>query len=88
MTAYTTFGWGVLTSLGMVAALCFARYWKVTRDRFFLLFSAAFLLLAVNWMVLAIVHPQSEARHYVYVIRLCAFVLILGAIGDKNRRPS
>ena len=34
-------------------------------------------------MLLA-VSIENEMRPYVYLIRLCAFLLILGAIADKN----
>ena len=67
------------------ASLFFLRYWRQTRDRFFLFFAAAFAALAVNWLLLVVYHPSVEYRHLFYVWRLLAFGLILTAIWDKNR---
>jgi hypothetical protein len=77
--------------IGMAAAgslgvgLFFFRLWRETRDRFFALFGAAFWVLAVNWFVLVWAAPASEHRHYLYIVRLLAFLLIIVAIADKNR---
>lgn len=65
--------------------LYFLRLGHETRDRFFALFGAAFWLLAVNWGVLVWGAPASEHRHYFYLFRLAAFLLIILAIVDKNR---
>jgi hypothetical protein len=78
---------GVVSTLSVVAALFFIRYWRVSRDRFFLLFAIAFSLMAINWASVAITAPASESRHWAYVLRLVAFLLILAAIVDKNRTP-
>ena len=76
---------GVATAGAVGVGLCFLRLWRETRDRFFALFGVAFWVLALNWLVLVLVAPASEHRHYFYLIRLVAFLLILGAIVDKNR---
>jgi hypothetical protein len=70
----------------MVAGLFFARYWRATRDRFFLFFVAAFWAFALNWVGLAVVQPSEESTHWFYLLRLLAFLLIIAAIVDKNRR--
>jgi len=69
-----------------VVALFFLRFWKKTLDRLFLLFSVAFSALAVERLLLILVDPAHEWRPYVYGVRLAAFVLILAAILDKNRK--
>jgi hypothetical protein len=69
-----------------VAGLIFQRFWSVTRDRLFFFFALAFWILGVERLVLVIVEPQVEARHWVFVLRLCAYLLIVWAIIDKNRR--
>lgn len=75
------------TIMGCVfAAVFFARFWYTSRDRFFAFFSAAFVLLAVNWFGVLQLGPTTESRHLVYLLRLLAFVLIAIAIIDKNRR--
>jgi peptidoglycan/LPS O-acetylase OafA/YrhL len=69
-----------------VAALLFLRFWKVSRERLFLFFSLAFAVLGLNWFCLALFTPGEETRYYFYLLRLCAFVLIIAGIVDKNRR--
>lgn len=80
------FCWGVLAMAGLVAALIFLRYWKVTRDRLFVFFALAFTMLSINYVVLAAVDPAFEARHLIYLIRLAGFFLIMAGIVDKNRK--
>jgi len=68
-----------------VCALFFLRFWRSTADRLFVVFSAAFWLLAIQRLMLAVLDPLEEWRTSSYVMRLVAFLLILGAIVDKNR---
>jgi Family of unknown function (DUF5985) len=79
------FCWGMLTMASLVAALFFLRYWRVSGDRLFAFFAVAFAILAVNWLALAAIAPAVEAGHFVYLIRLVAFVIIIVGIIDKNR---
>lgn len=76
---------GMLAMATAAAALFFLRFWKTTRDRLFLYFALAFLILALHWAALGFLHPPAETRYYLYVPRLIAFLLIIGAIVDKNR---
>lgn len=62
----------------------FFRYWRKTGDRLFGFFAAAFLLLGIER--LSILAVSMEMQSYVYLIRFCAFLLILCAIFDKNRQ--
>jgi len=84
------FIWGALAMGCITVAAFFLKYWRASRDRFYLLFAIAFLAMAANWLVLAVAQPPRESVHYVYLIRLVGYVLILTAIVDKNRtaRPS
>jgi hypothetical protein len=82
------FLWGLLTMASAIASLLFLRYGKVTRERLFLFFSAAFLAMTFNWLGLALIEPDNEHRHIAYLLRLLAFVLILAGIIDKNVRAS
>ena len=70
----------------VVAGMFFLRYWRETQDRFFLFFVAAFWAFALNWVGLAVVQPSVESTHWFYLLRLLAFLLIIAAIVDKNRR--
>jgi hypothetical protein len=76
---------GIAAAGSLGVGLFFLRLWRETRDRFFALFGFAFWVLALNWLALVWVAPASEDRHYFYVIRLVAFLLIIAAIVDKNR---
>lgn len=80
--------WAMTAMASYGVAAFFLRFWWQTRDRLFLLFSLATFLLAIHWTVLAALDVRQEARHLVYLIRLAAFLLILGAIFDKNRARS
>ena len=75
----------VTATAAWVAGLLFLRFWRETHDRLFAMFGMAFWLLALSWALLGLFSPTDEARAYVYVLRLLAFVLIIGGIVHKNR---
>jgi len=70
-----------------VISLYFLRFWKKTRDRLFLFFAAAFVLMLIEWAVRTFASMQTASAPGVYLIRLLAFVMFIAAIVDKNRRP-
>lgn len=74
---------GALTVASFVIGLFFLRYWRATRDRLFLMFSAAFWLLGLNWTLATLARPLAL---HAYALRFLAFVLIALAVLDKNRR--
>lgn len=78
------FVWGMLTATHLVAALFFLHSWRTSRDRFFAYFAAAFAAMAAEWAALAVT-PLAHPGYYPYVVRLLAFVLIIGGIVEKNR---
>jgi Family of unknown function (DUF5985) len=71
-----------------VTGLFFLRFWRETRDRLFLIFAGAFWLLGLQRLALALSRDLVEDDTGLYLVRLFAFLLILGAIVDKNRSPS
>ena len=73
---------GILTLGYAVASLYFLRFWREARDPLFAWFSAAFAILAVQ-RVLLVTMPDQNA---LYAVRLAAFVMILVAIAQKNRK--
>lgn len=79
---------GSIFVTSLVAALFFLRFWRQSGDRLFAIFAAAFTVFAANRLVLVGLDESNEARTYVYLIRLLAFVLIAAAIIDKNRSPA
>jgi hypothetical protein len=83
----TVFLWGALAMASFVAGLIFLKFWSRTRDSLFCLFGAAFFVFALNWSLLGTTHPSEESRHYAYVVRLAAYLLILMGILIKNRKP-
>ena len=80
------FSWGALTVMSLVAAAFMFKFWTQTRTRMFALLGSAFSVLAINWAALALLQVNDESRHYVYLIRLVAFGLILAGIVDSNRQ--
>jgi MFS family permease len=69
----------------LVAGLFFLRFWRDTRDRLFLIFAVAFVILGAQRLALVLAREMLETQTGLYLIRLFAFLLILGAIVDKNR---
>lgn len=75
------------TAMGSgVIALFFLRFWNKTGDRLFALFAVAFLLLGITRLGLALSADLSEGHTLWYWVRLAAFLVIILAIVDKNRR--
>lgn len=79
---------GVICAGSLTAALFFLRFWRQTGDRLFAIFSLAFALFAASRLVLALLDEGNEARTWVYLLRLAAFILIIVAVVDKNRARS
>ena len=79
---------GVIVTASLTAAGFFWRFYRQTRDRLFLAFSAAFLIESINRMAFLVIENPSEGRPGIYLVRLVTFLLLLGAIIAKNRAPS
>jgi hypothetical protein len=77
---------GLIAMASATAALFFLRFWRDTGDRLFAIFAAAFFLLAITRLGLAVSKIHLEGHTHWYWVRLVAFLLILFAIIDKNRR--
>ena len=71
----------------LVIAGFFFRFWNESRDRLFIFFAAAFVLLGLNGPLVVLL-GESGARFALtpYLIRLLAYAIILAAIVDKNLR--
>ena len=81
----TLFISGALAAGYCVAALYFVKFWRQTGDRLFAFFAAAFVLLFLQRLALALATDLMASTDWYYVVRLLAFALILVAIIDKNR---
>lgn len=77
---------GILIAEYAAIALFFLRFWKTAGDRLFLMFSGAFAVLAVQRLVIALTREILEQQAPLYLLRLAAFVVIVVAIVDRNRR--
>lgn len=80
LTGAIAMGW-------LLAGLFFFRFWRHTRDRFFLWFALSFWLESGNRVALALVTGAGEDNPYFYGVRVIAYGLILLAIWQKNRPP-
>ncbi|HEY1386062.1 MAG TPA: DUF5985 family protein [Dongiaceae bacterium] len=76
---------GAVAMASCVATLFFLRFWRQTRDEFFLLFAAAFGLDAATRIVLGVARLSEETEPLIYLARLVTFGLIIAAIVRKNR---
>jgi uncharacterized membrane protein HdeD (DUF308 family) len=79
---------GAIAMACLIAGLFFLRFWQQSRDRFFALFAAAFLVESVNRTALALSATPSDGAPVFYCVRLLGFLLILTAIVDKNSGSS
>ena len=80
---------GLITMGFAIGGLFFLRFWRGTRDPLFLAFAAAFWLLALNQALATLLRIPREELSWIYLLRLTAFLLIIGAVLYKNldRRP-
>jgi hypothetical protein len=77
---------GALVACYVMVAVFFLRFWTTSRDRLFGIFAGAFAVLAVQRLALSLTSTLLEDQTIFYLMRLAAFVLIIIAIVDKNRR--
>jgi hypothetical protein len=78
---------GAVTLGFLVAAGFFLRFWRQTADRLFLAFAVAFVLFALNQALASWLTVVIEPASLIYALRVLGFIIILGAIVDKNARP-
>jgi len=77
---------GAIAASCFVIGLFFLRFWKDTRDKFFLFFALSFFIEAVNRMSLVLFSNLHEASPSYYFIRVISYSFIIIAILAKNRR--
>jgi hypothetical protein len=75
---------GALTMAFVIAGIYFLRFWRTTKDRLFLNFAFAFMLLALNQIVTASFGVSDERIYYAYILGILGFTMILLVIVDKN----
>jgi uncharacterized membrane protein HdeD (DUF308 family) len=75
---------GVIATSSLAVGLYFLKFWRSTRDAFFLSFGAAFIIEALNRCTFLFFERPSEGSPWIYVVRLLSLLLILAAILRKN----
>jgi hypothetical protein len=75
---------GAVAGLSFTASVFFLRFWRDTRDFFFLSFAFFFLVeLGIRIGEIFLAHP-NEGNPWMYLLRLSALLIILFAILKKN----
>lgn len=81
---------GGSTLASAAIALFFLKFWRKTGDRFFAYFAAAFAMFSLERLLFLSIDAANdiynETYTSVFVIRLLAFLLIIAAILEKNRK--
>lgn len=79
---------GVIATTSLVAGVFFLKFWKRTHDSLFLAFAIAFIVEGLNRITFLFIAKPNEGTPAIYLVRLAAFLLILGAILKKNYGPN
>jgi uncharacterized membrane protein HdeD (DUF308 family) len=75
---------GVVATCSLGAGIFFLKFWRTTRDSFFLAFAASFLIEGINRSTVLFSERPNEGSPWMYVVRLLSLLLILAAILRKN----
>jgi hypothetical protein len=75
---------GAVTVASAMVGLFFLRFWRKTRDRFFLCFALSFWIEGLGRVLEALSESLHQDMPAHYLVRLLAYALILFAIVDKN----
>jgi len=88
MSELTPFLQGAITLACFAIGIKFLKYWRLSRDRFFVWFAVAFWMFAAGWVLRAFAPDIGENNYLVFLPRLAGFLTILIGILDKNRRST
>ncbi|HEX5226712.1 MAG TPA: DUF5985 family protein [Bryobacteraceae bacterium] len=75
---------GIIAAASLTAGVFFLKFWRDTRDWFFLAFAASFIIEGLNRCGLLFLAKPNEGNPWIYLVRLLSFLLILCAILKKN----
>lgn len=84
MSLQLSFLAGAIAMGYLMAGVFFLRFWARTRDGLFLAFAGAFALMALTNALVTILEVPREEQSGFFLLRLAAFLLIIGAILGKN----
>jgi len=79
---------GLQVMVAFVIGLWFLKFWRLSRDRFFVWFAAAFWMFGLGLVVRTFDVGLSEHADLVFLPRLAGYLMILIAILDKNRQSA
>ncbi|MEK6555569.1 MAG: DUF5985 family protein [Bdellovibrionota bacterium] len=92
MTTVAIFLSGIAFATFAASGVFFLKFWKASKDPFFLFFCTACWLLALERItgllldsVFHVISIGTEAASLIYLFRLAAFALILSAVIQRNR---
>lgn len=77
---------GMIAAASLTIAAFFWRFWQRTRDRLFLYFCTAFVLMMTERIMRTLLNLDNEMAPLVYAVRLASYLVIIAGIIDKNRR--
>ena len=77
---------GAIAAMSLTAGAFFLKFWRKTRDVLFLAFGTAFIIEGLNRISVLFLERPNEGHPLIYMVRFLAFLLILAAIINKNRR--
>lgn len=78
---------GAIVLAAAMVGLHFLRFWKATRDGFFLLFALSFFIQSAQWLHSGLYQGTDEYSPLYYLARLLAYGLIGVAILRRNAQP-
>jgi len=79
---------GALVLGSCLVGLHFLRFWKTTRDNFFLYFALSFFIQGAQWLHSGLNADTSDYSPVYYLARLLAYGLIAWAILRRNVGPA
>lgn len=77
---------GAIAACCIVIGLFFLRFWRSTRDIFFLFFALSFFLEGLNRVSLVLFSNLVETSPSYYAVRVVSYSFIIIAILMKNKR--
>jgi len=86
MEIFQGFLLGAIAAMSLTAGAFFLKFWRRTRDILFLAFATAFIIEGFNRIGVLLLERPNEGHPLIYMVRFLAFLLILAAIINKNRR--
>ena len=83
-SALVSFLLGVIATTSFIAGLIFLRFWRESRDSFFLIFAVSFVVEGINRVTLLGMQHPNEGSPWTYLVRFISAALIVAAIIRKN----